>query len=85
MTRIRAHLIVLLAALVLLAGSAFWLAAHQANNPSELDNVALVDGAATEQVRTEVAHALTSVFSYDYANPAAAQSAADTYLTDRAR
>lgn len=85
MSRLRPHLVLVVAALILVVAGAFWLRAYQLNNPADLDNMALVDEAATDQVRTELAYALTSVFSYDYANPEASQSAADDYLTGTAR
>ncbi|WP_235737984.1 hypothetical protein [Nocardioides alcanivorans] len=85
MSRLRQHFVLVAAVVLLIVGGAFWLRAHQLDNPPALDNQAMVDGAGTEQVRTEVAYALTAVFSYDHANPAAAQEAADTYLADRAR
>jgi len=85
MSRLRRHAVLLVAVVLLVAGGAFWLRAHQLDNPEALDNQAQVDAAATDQVRTEISYALTAVFSYDHANPAMAQEAADTYLAERAR
>ncbi|WP_110206546.1 hypothetical protein [Nocardioides daejeonensis] len=83
--RLRRHGVLALAVLLLVAGGALWLRAHQLDNPPALDNAALVDTGATAQARTELAAALVGVFSYDYADPSASQEAADTFLADRAR
>jgi Mce-associated membrane protein len=47
-------------------------------------NVAITDAAATAQVRQQVSHAISTVFSYSYADPAATRAAAQRLLTGAA-
>jgi len=73
----------LAAATVLLigAGTALEVRAHQLRSEPAAANRALADTAATTEVIGQVSTALGKVLSYDYTNPAATQQAADQLLT----
>jgi Mce-associated membrane protein len=62
-----------------------WVRAHQIHAASPAQNQALVDATRTEQVIGAVSKSLTAVLSYDYAEPTRTQTAADHFLTGKAR
>lgn len=67
------------------AGAIGYVAARQVHHRPELRNQALINPVATAQVQSEVSHALVEVLSYDYANPAPTQQAAEQLLAGAAR
>jgi Mce-associated membrane protein len=71
------------AATVILGGFGVWATVH-ANSERSLaaaQNTALTDGPATAAVRREIAAAVNTIFSYNYANTAATRRAAQGLLT----
>ena len=68
---------VLLAAFAVVAG----IQAHNLRGRPTSQNTALTDAAATSQVRRQVASAVDTVFSYNYADTAATRAAAQRLLT----
>ncbi len=76
----------LLVAAVILAGFAAWAAvhAHSLRAGQADSNLALTDKALTRQVTTQVSSAVSTIFSYSYANPAATRQAAQKLLTGSA-
>lgn len=78
----------LLAAIVvvmLAVGATGYVAARQVHDRPELRNQALIDPVATAQLQSEVSQALVQVLSYDYANPAPTEQAAQNLLAGAAR
>jgi Mce-associated membrane protein len=71
------------AATVVLGGFGVWatLQADSARSSAAAQNTALTDGPATAAVRREVAVAVNTIFSYNYANTAATRRAAQGLLT----
>lgn len=84
MTMVRNTWRVALAGLLVAVGLFGWWMAHDLTSTSAAKNLALTDAAATSRVQSEVSRALTSVLSYDYANPALAEMAAREMLTGNA-
>jgi Mce-associated membrane protein len=84
--RIRLAAIVLGAVTVVLAGFGVWatVAAHNLRAGAAPQNVAVTDGPATSAVRQQIARAVNTVFSYNYANTAATRRAAQSLLTGAA-
>lgn len=72
---------VVLAGLLVAVGLFGWLMAHDLTSTASAQNKALVDAAATSRVQSEVSRALTSVLSYDHANPGQTEAAARDVLT----
>lgn len=84
-TVVRRHGVLVLAALLVAAAAvAFWQA-DVARGRDNVGNHAVVGVAATTEVQSAVSSALVRVFSYDYADPAPTQQAADDLLAGRAR
>lgn len=83
-TLLRRHLLLVLAAVVLVAGGlAFW----QADRTRDVDNVgnhAVVDATRTTEVQSAVASALVRVFSFAYDDPEPTEQAARELLTGKA-
>lgn len=83
-TLLRRHLLLVLAAVVLVAGGlAFW----QADRIRDVDNVgnhAVVDATRTTEVQSAVASALVRVFSFAYDDPEPTEQAARELLTGKA-
>ena len=71
------------AATVVLGGFGVWatLQANSERNAAAAQNTALTDGPATATVRREVAAAVNTIFSYNYANTAATRRTAQGLLT----
>lgn len=78
-------LLITIAVVMVAVGITGYVAARQVHQRSELRNHALIDPVATAQVQSEVSQALTQVLSYDYANPAPTQKAAQQLLAGAAR
>lgn len=74
-----------LATVLTVVGAALWWAAYDARTDPVVENLAVHDATATGQVRDEVSAALVSVLSYDFADPAATDRAADEVLAGDAR
>lgn len=85
MSQLRASAPLLVAA-AMLAGFATWagVQAHALSVTRASANVALTDKPATAQVTRQVAAAVSTVFSYSYADPPATRKAAQRLLTGRA-
>ena len=68
---------------VVLAGFGVWATLHANSERSSAaaQNTALTDGPATAAVRREIAAAVNTIFSYNYANTAATRRAAQGLLT----
>ena len=87
----RLHIPLLPAALgvlaVILGGLAVWfgLAASNATSGVDTANIAITDQAATSQVRQQIARAVDTIFSYNYADTAKTSQAAAAVLTGQAR
>lgn len=75
---------VALAAVLMVVGLLGWWMAYDERSADAAQNRALTDAAATARVQSEVSRALTSVLSYDYADPARTQNAAKQVLTGAA-
>jgi Mce-associated membrane protein len=71
------------AATVVLGGFGVWATVHANGERSSAaaQNTALTDGPATAAVRREIAAAVNTIFSYNYANTAATRRAAQGLLT----
>jgi Mce-associated membrane protein len=71
------------AATVVLGGFGVWatLQANSVRSGAAAQNTALTDGPATAAVRREIAAAVNTIFSYNYANTAATRRAAQGLLT----
>ena len=71
------------AATVVLGGFGVWatLQANSERGSAAAQNTALTDGPATAAVRREIAAAVNTIFSYNYANTAATRRAAQGLLT----
>ena len=71
------------AATVVLGGFGVWATVHANSERSSAaaQNTALTDGPATAAVRREIAAAVNTIFSYNYANTAATKRAAQGLLT----
>jgi len=71
------------AATVVLGGFGVWatLHANSERGNAAAQNTALTDGPATAAVRREIAAAVNTIFSYNYANTAATRRAAQDLLT----
>ena len=71
------------AATVVLGGFGVWATVHASSErgSAAAQNTALTDGAATAAVRREIAAAVNTIFSYNYANTAATRRAAQGLLT----
>jgi Mce-associated membrane protein len=74
------------AATVILGGFGVWATLHANSERSSAaaQNTALTDGPATAAVRRDIAAAVNTIFSYNYANTAATRRAAQGLLTGRA-
>ncbi|MFI5430111.1 hypothetical protein [Aeromicrobium sp. UC242_57] len=81
MTVVRNSRRIALAGLLVAVGLLGWWMAHDLTSTDSAQNKALTDSAATSRVQSEVSRALTSVLSYDYADPARTQTAAREVLT----
>ncbi|WP_031518300.1 nuclear transport factor 2 family protein [Streptomyces sp. NRRL F-5123] len=79
-------LALLAAATVLLGGFAAFAASRASglHDSVAAHNTALTDTARTSEVKGQVAEAVNAVFSYDYADPARTDSAAERLLTGKA-
>jgi len=69
---------------VVLAGFGVWATLHASSlrsNAGAQANTALTDGQATATVRREISAAINTIFSYNYADTAATQRAAQRVLT----
>jgi Mce-associated membrane protein len=69
---------------VVLAGFGVWATLHASSlrsNAAAQSNSALTDGPATATVRREISAAVNTIFSYNYADTAATQRAAQAVLT----
>lgn len=84
MTFVRKNWVVAIAGLLVAIGLFGWWMAYDTGSTASAQNKALTDAAATSRVQSEVSRALTSVLSYDYANPAQAETAAREVLTGNA-
>ena len=84
-TMLRRALPVALAAILFAVGFAGWAvwAGLRADDPS--DNGAVIDAKATAQVQASVSQALGRVLTYDFADPATTEAAADDVLAGTAR
>jgi len=71
------------AATIILGGFGVWatLQANSERSSAAAQNTALTDGPATAAVRREIAAAVNTIFSYNYANTAATRRAAQGLLT----
>jgi len=71
------------AATVVLGGFGVWATVHANSERSSAaaQNTALTDGPATAAVRRQIAAAVNTIFSYNYANTAATRRAAQGLLT----
>ena len=71
------------AATIILGGFGVWatLQANSERGSAAAQNTALTDGPATAAVRREIAAAVNTIFSYNYANTAATRRAAQDLLT----
>ena len=71
------------AATIVLGGFGVWatLQANSERSSATAQNTALTDGPATAAVRREIAAAVNTIFSYNYANTAATRRAAQGLLT----
>ena len=71
------------AATIVLGGFGVWATVHANSERSSAaaQNTALTDGPATAAVRREIAAAVNTIFSYNYANTAATKRAAQGLLT----
>lgn len=80
------QVVTLLVAAAVLAGFAVWAAVHASGlRASRADsNLALSDKTLTRQVTGQVSAAVSTIFSYSYANPAATKQAAQQVLTGSA-
>ncbi len=80
------QVVTLLVAAAVLGGFAVWAAVHASDlRASRVDsNLALSDKALTRQVTRQVSGAVSTIFSYSYANPAATKQAAQQVLTGSA-
>lgn len=78
--------VTLLVAAVILAGFAAWAAmhAHDLRAGQTDSNLALTDKALTKQVTAQVSSAVSTIFSYSYANPATTRQAAQKLLSGSA-
>lgn len=74
-----------LAAVLVAVGLVGWWAAYDARTAPAVQNLAVQDATATAEVSEAVSRALVSVLSYDHADPAASDAAADRVLTGAAR
>ncbi|MFD7710742.1 hypothetical protein ACFV6E_37925 [Streptomyces sp. NPDC059785] len=72
------------AAVLVLAGCAFFYGAHQLRNTPSAGNHALTDAEATTRVAGDVSNALARVFSYTPDGLAATERSADSVLDGRA-
>jgi Mce-associated membrane protein len=77
-----ALIVVAVAALVITGVSAWHIVDKRSGKP---DNLALVDQATTQQVISQVSADAVKIFSYNYANAAASQQAAESVLLDPGR
>lgn len=84
MTLIRRSWRVALAAVLLVVGMLGWWMAYDQSSTDSAQNRALTDAAATARVQSEVSRSLTSILSYDYADPSRTQTAAKESLTGAA-
>ncbi|MGH1562163.1 hypothetical protein [Mumia sp. DW29H23] len=82
---VRQHLVVILSALMLAVGVVGLWMAYDLRSADAAQNLAVVDEDATAEVQSEVSQALVSVLSYDYADPAPTEQAADQVLAGDAR
>ncbi|MFD8689186.1 hypothetical protein [Streptomyces sp. NPDC059651] len=73
-----------LAAVLVLAGGAFYVAGRQLRDTPATDNRALTDSMATTQVAGDVTNALGKVFSYGPADIAATKASAQRLLAGKA-
>jgi Mce-associated membrane protein len=82
-SRTRLAAVVLGAATVVLGGFGVWatVAAHNLRSSAAPQNIAVTNGAATSAVSQQIAHAVNTVFSYNYADTAATRQAAQSLLT----
>ena len=85
MTLARRHWALVLTVLLLAAAAAAFWQADVARGKDNVGNHAVVDAPGTTEVQSAVASALVRVFSFDYANPAPTQQAADDLLDGKAR
>ena len=72
---------------VILGGLAVWFALEASSATSGVDtsNTALTDAAATRQVSQQIAGAVNTIFSYNYADTAKTSRAAASLLSGKAR
>jgi Mce-associated membrane protein len=72
---------------VILGGLAVWFGLQASNATSGVDaaNIALTNPAATRQVSQQIASAVDTIFSYNYADTAKTSQAAAALLTGKAR
>ncbi len=77
---------VMLVLTAVFGGLAFWFhsEAYSLRNEGAAANRALVDQAATSQVKGQITDAVETLFSYDYANTAETEQAAKKLLTGKA-
>lgn len=83
----RIRLVVLLGALaVALGGVAAWAAAQEGNltGAASAENAALSDNARTAEAKGQITTAVNTVFSYNYADVAKTEKAAQELLTGKA-
>lgn len=85
MTIIRKSWVIALAGVLLVVGALGWWMSHDLTSTSAAQNKALTDSTATAKVQAEVSRALSSVLSYDYAQPKVTEAAADAVLSGAAR
>ena len=84
-TSIRSLLAVVLAAVLVAVGITGAVLAWQVRSSDAAANLAVVAPDATAEVQSEVAAALTATFTYDFADPAPSEAAADALLAGEAR
>lgn len=85
MKNLRHYGVYILAVLLLGAGGAGWLQAHELRSTASASNRAVVDSSETAQVQSAVSQALTRVLTYDFAKPKSTEAAADQTLSGEAR
>lgn len=85
MTTVRRYLLPTLVGALLVVGLLGWWMSYDLGSNEAADNSALIDAKATATVQSQVTQTLTKVLSYDYAEPAATEKAADRLLAGDAR
>jgi Mce-associated membrane protein len=83
----RRLVLAILGAVTVIAGSfGIWATVHAGSlrSQSAQQNTALVDAAATSEVRAQIDSAVQTIFSYSYADTAATRKAAQRLLTGQA-